>query len=47
MESSNLPIRIWIMAITFIPAIEKEFSAAELQRQLGMKRYEPVFKMYH
>jgi hypothetical protein len=23
------------------------FSATELQRQLGMKRYEPVFRMYH
>ena len=22
-------------------------SAAELQRQLGMKRYEPVFRWYH
>lgn len=47
MESSNLPVRIWMMAITFISATKKGFSAAELQRQLGMKRYEPVFRMYH
>lgn len=47
MESSNLPIRTWMMAITFIAATKKGFSAAELQRQLGMKRYEPVFRMYH
>jgi len=47
MESSNLPIRTWMMAITFITATKKGFSAAELQRQLGMKRYEPVFRMYH
>lgn len=47
MESSNLPIRVWMMAITFITATKKGFSAAELQRQLGMKRYEPVFRMYH
>lgn len=47
MESSNLPVRIWMMAITFITATKKGFSAAELQRQLGMKRYEPVFRMYH
>lgn len=47
MESSNLPIRTWMMAITFITATKKGFSATELQRQLGMKRYEPVFRMYH
>lgn len=47
MECSNLPIRTWIMAITYITATKKGFSAAELQRQLGMKRYEPVFRMYH
>jgi hypothetical protein len=47
MENSNLPIRIWMMAITFITATKKEFSAIELQKQLGMKRYEPVFRIYH
>ena len=47
MESSNLPVRIWMMAITYITATKKGFSAAELQRQLGMKRYEPVFRLYH
>jgi ribosomal protein L37E len=47
MENSNLPIRIWMMAITFITATKKGFSAIELQKQLGMKRYEPVFRMYH
>lgn len=47
MQSSNLSIRTWMMAITFITATKKGFSAAELQRQLGMKRYEPVFRMYH
>uniref|UniRef100_UPI0040472D0F IS1595 family transposase n=2 Tax=Algoriphagus sp. TaxID=1872435 RepID=UPI0040472D0F len=47
MENSNLPIRIWMMTITFITATKKGFSAIELQKQLGMKRYEPVFRMYH
>lgn len=47
MENSNLPIRTWMLAMTFITATKKGFSAAELQRQLGMKRYEPVFRMYH
>jgi ribosomal protein L37E len=47
MENSNLPIRTWLLAITFISATKKGFSAKELQRQMGLKRYEPVFKMYH
>ncbi len=47
MENSNLPIRIWMMTITFITATKKGFSASELQKQLGMKHYEPVFRMYH
>ncbi|MCH7396730.1 IS1595 family transposase [Belliella sp. DSM 107340] len=47
MENSNLPIRIGTLAITFISVTKKGFSAAELQRQLGLKRYETVFRMYH
>jgi hypothetical protein len=31
-------------AITYITATKKEFSAAELHWQLGMKRYEPILK---
>jgi hypothetical protein len=47
MENSNLPIRIWMIAITFITSTKKGFSKIELQKQLGMKRYEPVFRMCH
>jgi hypothetical protein len=47
MKNSNLPIRIWMMAMTYITSTKKGFSATELQKQLGMKRYEPVFRMYH
>ena len=47
MENSNLPIRTWLLAITFISATKKGFSAKELQRQMGLKRYEPVFRLYH
>ena len=47
MENSNLSIRIWMLAISFISATKKGFIAAELQRQLGLKRYESVFRMYH
>lgn len=36
-----------MMAITYITATKKGFSAAELKRQPGMKRYEPVFRIYH
>ncbi|GHB34964.1 hypothetical protein GCM10008106_15400 [Mongoliitalea lutea] len=28
-------------------SLQEGFSAAELQSQLGLKRYEPVFRMYH
>jgi ribosomal protein L37E len=31
MENSNLPIRTWLLAITFISATKKGFSAKELQ----------------
>jgi hypothetical protein len=47
LENSNLPIIIWMKAITFITATKKGFSTTELQKQLGMKRYEPVFRMCH
>lgn len=47
MENINLPIRTWLLAIAYITATKKGFSALELQRLLGMKRYEPVFRMYH
>jgi hypothetical protein len=35
------------MAITYITATKKGFSTAERQNLLGMKRYEPVFRMYN
>lgn len=47
MESSNLPVRIWMKAIAYITATKKGFSAAVLRRLPIMKRYEPVFRMYH
>ncbi len=46
MENSNLPIRIWMMEITFITATKKGFSESELQKEQGIKRYELVFRMY-
>jgi hypothetical protein len=47
MESSKLPIREWFIAIAFMTYSKKGISAKELQRQLGRKRYEPVWLMMH
>lgn len=47
MEASNLPFRYWLMAIHLITSTKKSFSALEMQRQLGHKRYEPIWAMVH
>lgn len=47
MESSNLPFRKWYLAMAFMSFSKKGISATELQRQLGHKRYEPVWRMMH
>lgn len=47
MENSNLSLRKWAMALTFISATKQGFSALELQRQMGFTRYQTVFNLYH
>jgi len=47
MENSNLPIRTWYLAMAFMTYSKKGLSATELQRQLGHKRYEPIWSMMH
>lgn len=47
MEHSQLPYLMWLMAIHLVTATKKSFSALELQRQLGHKRYEPIWYMLH
>ncbi len=47
MEHSNLPIRKWYLAMAFMSFSKKGISATELQRQLGHKRYEPIWLMMH
>jgi hypothetical protein len=47
MESSNLPYRYWLYAIFLMTMTKKSISAAEMQRQLGHKRYEPIWLMMH
>lgn len=47
MEGSNLPFRYWLTAMAFLTNTKKSISALELQRELGHKRYEPIWAMLH
>lgn len=47
MENSNLPFRVWYMAILFMTSTKKGISACEMQRQLGYKRYKTVWSLMH
>lgn len=47
MEASKLPFQYWFFAMYFMTMTKKGISAKELQRQLGHKRYEPVWLMMH
>ena len=45
MEKSKIPLTKWFMCIHLMTTTKKPFSCLELQRQLGFKRYEPVWNM--
>jgi transposase-like protein len=45
MEHSKLPFLYWYVAMHLLTSTKKSFSAAELQRQLGHKRYQPIWEM--
>lgn len=47
MQSSNLSFLIWYKAMFLLTATKKGFSSKAIQRQLGLKRYEPVWAMVH
>jgi len=47
LESSKMPFRYWMIAMALVTSTKKSFSALEVQRQLGHKRYEPVWLMMH
>lgn len=47
MESSKLPFLIWYKTIFLMNMTKKSFSAKEIQKKLGLKRYEPVWSMVH
>ena len=47
MQSSKLPFQYWFIAMHLLTSTKKSFSAKEVQRQLGHKRYEPIWAMLH
>jgi len=47
MQASKLPYLYWFVAMHLLTTTKKSFSAKELQRQLGHKRYEPIWMMLH
>jgi hypothetical protein len=47
MHKSKLPYRYWFLAMHLLTTTKKSFSAKELQRQLGHKRYHPIWHMAH
>lgn len=47
MENSNLPFRMWYLAMAFMSFSKKGISASELQRQLNHSRYGTVWKLMH
>lgn len=47
MHGSKLPFKYWFIAMHLLTATKHTFSASELQRQLGHKRYQPIWEMIH
>jgi hypothetical protein len=47
MEYSKLPFRYWFVTMHLLTGTQKSFSASELQRQLGHKRFQPIWEMLH
>jgi transposase-like protein len=47
MHKSKLTFRYWFIAMHLLTSTKKSFSAKELQRQLGHKRYHPIWHMLH
>ena len=47
MHKSKLPFRYWFVAMHLVTCTKKSFSAKEIQRQLGHKRYHPIWHMMH
>ena len=45
LENTKLPFMYWYIAMHLLTSTKKSFSAAELQRQLGHKRYQPIWEL--
>jgi len=45
MEHSKLPFHYWYVAMHLLTSTKKSFSSTELQRQLGHKRYQPIWEL--
>ncbi len=47
MQRSSLPFLVWYKMMFLLSMTKKGFSSKEIQKQLGLKRYEPVWAMVH
>jgi len=47
MHASKLPFRYWFITMHLLTATKHSFSAVELQRQIGHKRYQPIWELMH
>lgn len=47
MHGSKLPFRYWFIAMHLLTATKHSFSATEMKRQLGHKRYQPIWELMH
>lgn len=47
MQNSKLPVYDWFVAMFLLTSTKHTFSAKEIQRQIGRKRYQPVWEMVH
>lgn len=47
MENSKLPFLYWFTAMHLLTSTKHTFSAHEIQRELGHKRYQPIWEMVH
>jgi transposase-like protein len=45
LENTKLPFHYWYVAMHFLTNTKKSFSSSELQRQLGHKRYQPIWEL--
>lgn len=44
-EHSNLPLKYWLSTIAYLNIMGEKISALQLQKELGHKRYEPIWFM--